>query len=90
MLPSEIDIPENSESKTQAGPTPIHSALWEKPFLKWPNPALSSTIAWGQRAIERWNITQRTFHRNQTPLDAGSRIRLLPFGFVPRHAPAVY
>ena len=27
MLPSEIDIPENSESKTQAGPTPIHSAL---------------------------------------------------------------
>ena len=44
-------------------------------------------IALGQKAIERWKLRSAPFCRNPAPLDARFRTRLLPFGFVPRHAP---
>lgn len=76
MLPSEIDNRKHIEIEDPGGTTPIHSALWEEPCLKWPNPARSSIIAWGQKAIERWNITQRPFDRNPGITRCGSRFAL--------------
>ena len=66
---------------TQAGQTPIHSALMggalSEVAKSRPKLDYNSLGSEGDRTLEYYAAP---FYRNLTPLDAGSRIRLLPFG----------
>ena len=79
MLPSEIDNQKTVKSRLRRDLRRSTAPLWEEPRMKWADPALSSIIAWGQKAIRTLEYYLAPFHRNPTPLDAGSRFRLLAF-----------
>ena len=71
---SPIDKTQKTVKLTQAGQTPIHSALIGGALseVAKSRPKLDYSCR-GQKAIERWNITQRPFDRNPGITRCGSR-----------------
>jgi hypothetical protein len=77
---------ENSISKSQAGQrhSPQRSSGRDLTMEAWPRP--EPRLKAGHKAAQHWNWTQRPFHRDPTPQDAGSALAFCP-QLEPRPAP---
>jgi hypothetical protein len=82
---------ENSKIEDSGEPTPNPQRPCRRDLIKeiWPRPKLDNRPGLeGGRALE---FHTAPFHRDpQASPDAGPCARLLAFGFMTRHAPAVY